>query len=214
MAFAKLKLPIHFVRRGATPQTGGAAASGISGAREGARFRRADHGARRGDRALVRIQGRQRSRRRAGLHDKPDIKLMFKNAAHRRRAFDAADQLARPDQRAEGFRAHRRRPGRPHQLVRADLDDEPVGRAEIRHQASPRRHALLQHDQWRPGLRRRQGRQDRAHDADRSHRTRTARPGPSRPGAKNSRRRARRRWRRTARTQSPSSIRPIACSIR
>ena len=108
----------------------------------------------------------------AGLHEKPDIKLMFKNAKIGAALLDAADQLARPDQRAEGFQSHRRRPGIPDQLVRADLDDEPVGRPQIRHEAQGRRHALLQHDQRRAGVRRRQGRQDYAHDADRSHRRR------------------------------------------
>ena len=88
----------------------------------------------------------------------------------RRGAADAADQLARSDQRAKGFRAHRRGAGLSDQLVRADADDEPVGRAQIRHQTAPRRHPLLQHDQWRAGVRRRQGRQDFAHDADRSQR--------------------------------------------
>ncbi len=72
-------------------------------------------------------------RSRAGLHPKPDCKLMFKNAAIGVELLDAADQLAAPDQRAEGFRAHRRRAGGPHQLVRADRDDEPVGRAEDGH---------------------------------------------------------------------------------
>ena len=72
----------------------------------------------------------------AGLHAKPDIKLMFKNAKIGAVAADAADQLARPDQRAKGFQSHRRRPGIPDQLVRADLDDEPVGRPQIRHEAA------------------------------------------------------------------------------
>ena len=40
--------------------------------------------------------------------------------------------------------------------------------------ACRRHHALLQHDQWRAGLRLRQGRQDRAHDADRFRRRRSA----------------------------------------
>ena len=49
----------------------------------------------------------------------------------RRFAFDAADQLARPDQCSEGFRSYRRRAGASHQLVRANSDDEPNGRAQI-----------------------------------------------------------------------------------
>ena len=148
-----------------------APAHGVPRAAEGAQLRRPDHDARRGDRPLVRVPQRQdqvalrpapEARRQADVQERRD----------RRRAADAADQLAQPDQRAEGFRPHRRRAGRPHQLVRADADDEPVGRPEDRHQARRRHHALLQHDQRRPGVRLRQGRQDRAHDADRPHRGR------------------------------------------
>ncbi len=111
---------------------------------------------------------------RRGLHKKPDVTLAFKNAAARRRAVDAADQLARPDQRAEGFQSHHRRAGGPVQLVRADHHAEPDGRLENGHAASRRQRALLQHDERRAGLRHRQGRQDRAHDADRFRRRRSA----------------------------------------
>ncbi len=72
----------------------------------------------------------------------------------------------------------------------------------------------LQHDQWRAGLRLHQGRQDRAHDADRPRRRRRrvldhrgarqeVHPAAARPPS-----------RRTARTPSRSSIRPTGCSIR
>ena len=96
-------------------------------------------------------------RRHAGLQER----------RARRRSADAADQLARPDQRAEGFQAHRRRARGSHQLVRADHHDEPERRPQDRREACRRHHALLQHDQRRAGLRLCQGRQDRPHDADR-----------------------------------------------
>ncbi len=92
----------------------------------------------------------------------------------RRRPPDAADQLARPDQRAEGIPADRRRRGRPRQLVRADRDDGAVGRLQARHQDAGRLDALLQHDERRAGVRHCAGRQDRAHDADRLRRQRPA----------------------------------------
>ena len=143
-------------------------------------------------------------RRHAGLQER----------RARRRSADAADQLARPDQRAEGFQAHRRRPRGSHQLVRADHHDEPERRAEDRHAACRRHHALLQHDQRRAGLRLCQGRQDRPHDADRLRRRRSAAMDHRGARARSSRRRARPRSLRTARTRSRSSIRPTACSIR
>ena len=68
---------------------------------------------------------RRHDRSGAGLHAKPDVQADVQERRGRRRAADAADQLARPDQRAEGFRAHGRRAGGPHQLVRPDRDDEP-----------------------------------------------------------------------------------------
>ncbi len=203
----------HPFRGGAASQDRGAAKPGFQGAPEGAQLRRPDHDARRGNRPLVRVPQRQdqvalrpaqEARRQADVQERRD----------RRRPADAADQLAQPDQRAEGFRPHRRRAGRPHQLVRADRHAEPVGRHEDRHEARRRHHALLQHDQRRPGVRLRQGRQDRAHDADRPHRGRRAVVDHRRPGARSSRRRARPRWRRTGRTRNRSSIRPTACSIR
>ena len=133
----------------------------------------------------------------------------------RRRPADAADQLARPDQRAEGLRAHRRRARGPHQLVRADRDDEPDrSGCKFGTPHAGRLDALLQHDQRRAGLRLRQGRQDRPHDADRPRRRRRAAVDDRGARARSSRRRARPRSRRTARTPSRSSIRPTACSIR
>ena len=50
------QIPDRPVRRGAASQIRGTAASGFQDARQGTQFRRPDHGARRGDRALVRIQ--------------------------------------------------------------------------------------------------------------------------------------------------------------
>ena len=58
-------------------------------------------------------------------------------------------------------------------MVRPDPDDEPDRRLEDRHAAGGRHATVLQHDQWRAGLRLRQGRQDRAHDADRFRRRRS-----------------------------------------
>ena len=75
-------------------------------------------------------------------------------------------------------------------------------------------HALLQHDQWRAGLRLCQGRQDHPHDADRFRCRRSAALEHRRARARPSRRRARPRSPRMGRTPSPSSIRPIACFIR
>ncbi len=110
----------------------------------------------------------------AGLHAKPDITLAFKNAAI------GASLLTPPinwlDQinAQKDFNLDRRRARGSHQLVGADHDGDDDRRLEIRHQARRRHHALLQHDQWRPGVRARQGRQDRAHDADRFRRHRPA----------------------------------------
>ena len=132
-----------------------------------------------------------------------------------RRVFaDAADQLARPDQRAEGFYARRRRTGGPHQLVRADAHDDADRALDVRHADARRLDALLQHDQWRAGLHHRQGRQDRAHDADRFRRHRSAAVDDQSARPRSSRRRARRRWRRTGRTPNRSSMRRTACCIR
>ena len=84
----------HSVRRGATPQTCGTAASGLQGAREGAQFRRPDHGARRRHRALDRIQGRHdHLARRPARQARHQIDVQERQ--DRRRAVDAADQLAR-----------------------------------------------------------------------------------------------------------------------
>ena len=73
----------------------------------------------------------------AGLHPKPDCKLMFKNAAI------GAELLTPPinwlDQinAQKDFVLTRRRAGGPDQLVRPDRHDEPVGRPEDRHAACP-----------------------------------------------------------------------------
>ena len=156
----------HPVGDGAASRVCGLAASGLPRASQGAQPRRAAQGPRRGDRPLVRDPRRQGDvgqraargcRGHACLQDRRD----------RRRSAHAADQLARSDQRAEGFQAHRRRAGGSHQLVRADHHDEPERRLEDRHAACRRHDALLQHDQRRTGFRLRQGRQDRPHDADR-----------------------------------------------
>ena len=72
-----------------------------------------------------------------------------------------------------------RRARGPHQLVGADHDAEPDRRLEVRLGHAGRQHALLQHDQRRPGVRPRQGRQDRAHDADRLRRRPIRSRGPS-----------------------------------
>ena len=156
--------------------------------------------------------GKVRSGR--GLRADADVTIAFKNAALRRRPADAADQLARPDQRAEGLQAHRRGARGSHQLVRADRDDGPVGRAQVRHAHARRLHALLQHDQRRAGLRLRQGRQDPAHDADRLRRQRSAAMDDPRARARAHAAAQDHARRRTARTPSRSSIRPTGCSIR
>ncbi len=150
----------------------------------------------------------------AGLHAKPDIKLMFKNAKI------GASLLMPPINWLDQINAQKDfilTVDGPEYLTNWFAQTLMMSQsAGLKYGTKLRRrhHALLQHDQRRAGLRRRQGRQDRAHDADRPRPKKTARRGPSRPRAKSSRRRARPRWRRTARTRSRSSIRPTACSIR
>ena len=177
------EVPDHPVGTGAAAQVCRPAIPGFPRPAEGAQPGRADHGARRGDRPLVRDPRRQgdlrrgaarRRRRDPGLQDRGDG----------RRAADAADRLARSDQRAEGFQAHGRGARGPHQLVRPDHHDEPERRLPDRHPARRRHHALLQHDQRRSGVRLRQGRQDRPHDADRLRRRRSAAVDHSRPRAR------------------------------
>ena len=56
-------------------------------------------------------------------------------------------------------------------------------RWKIRHRHAGRHDALLQHDQWRPGLRLCQGRQDRPHHAHRFRRRPIRSPGRSRRAA-------------------------------
>ena len=84
------------------------------------------HGARRGDRPLVRVPGRHASRSGAGLHPKDaDVKLMFKNAAL------GAGLLTPPINWLDQINAQKDfvltvdGPRGPHQLVRPDRDDEP-----------------------------------------------------------------------------------------
>ena len=110
----------------------------------------------------------------SGVLKDADVTRRVQERRARRGAPDAADQLARPDQRAEGIPAHRAGRRRARQLVRADRDDGADRRLQIRHADAGRLDALLQHDQWRAGVRHREGRQDRPHDADRSRRQTTA----------------------------------------
>ena len=151
----------------------GLAAPRLPQAAQGKEPHRAVHRARRGDRPLVQVRGRpdHLGRRRAR---RTPTSPWLQERGGRRRPADAADQLARPDQRAEGIPAHRRGRRRPRQLVRADRDDGAVGRLQVRHADAGRLDALLQHDERRAGVRHRQGRQDRAHDADRFRRQRPA----------------------------------------
>jgi hypothetical protein len=202
----------HLVGFRADDEGVGAPASQVPRAPARARSGRPDQGARRGDRPLVRHSRRQgqvgrrapcRARHHARVQDRGDRRL----AAH------PADQLARPDQRPEGLQPDRRRAGESHQLVGPDHDGDDDRRLEIRHEARRRHHALLQHDQWRPGVRARQGRQDRAHDADRFRRHRPAALDHSRARHEIHGRRARPRWRPMGRTRNRSSIRPTACCI-
>ena len=150
-----------------------------------------------------------------GIRKDADVTVAFKNAGARRRPADAADQLARPDQRAEGIRAHRRGRRRARQLVRADRDDGAVGGLEVRHADAGRLDALLQHGERRAAVRLCQGRQDRAHDADRLRRRATAQPwtiearGLEAHAAAQDHARAARPER-----ASRSSIRRTGCSIR
>ena len=213
MSLATTKLSLDPVRAGADAQDPASAPREFPQAAEGAELRRPDHGARRGSRPLVRVQGRHRSLARRAA---PEARLQadVQECRHRRRAAHPADQLAAPDQRAEGFRAERRRAGGPHQLVRADRDDEPVRRIEDGHADAGRLDALLQHDQRRSGLHLRQGRQDHPHDADRPHGRGWRVLDHRGEGREARRRRARRLLPLTVRMRSPSSIRPTACSIR
>jgi hypothetical protein len=151
----------------------GAALSEVPRAPLRAQPRRPDQGARRGGRPLVRDPWRQgrlarRAPSRAGHHAR------LQERDDRRLAADPADRLARPDQRPKGFQPHRRGAGGPHQLVGPDHDGDHDRRLAVRREAHRRHHALLQHDQWRTGVRLRQGRPDRAHDADRFRRHRSA----------------------------------------
>ena len=108
----------------------------------------------------------------SGVLKDADVTRGVQERHARRAAADAADQLARPDQRAEGIPAHRAGRRRPRQLVRADRDDGADRGPQVRHADAGRLDALLQHDQWRAGVRLCEGRQDRPHDADRSRRRR------------------------------------------
>ena len=169
MAFAKLKLPIILFGAAQLLKHAARRQSGIQGAGEGAQSRRADHGPRRGDRALVRVQGR-RDHTGAGLHAKPDIKLMFKNAevgaALLMPPINWLDQInAQKD-----FNLTVDGPKKLTNWFAQTLMLSQSAGLKYGTKMRARRHALLQHDQWRAGFRRRQGRQDHPHDADRSHR--------------------------------------------
>ena len=59
----------------------------------------------------------------SGVLKDADVTVALQERSARRGAPDAADQLARPDQRAEGIPAHRAGRRRARQLVRADRDD-------------------------------------------------------------------------------------------
>ena len=109
-----------------------------------------------------------------GMHAKPDVTLVVQKRHDRRLAAHTADQLAQPDQRAEGLHARDRRAGGPHQLAGTNLDDDADRRLEIRRPPARRHHALLQHGERRPALRLRQGRQDHPDHADRLRRNRSA----------------------------------------
>ena len=159
------------VRPVAAAEIPGVAAPGLSRAAEGKEPHRAVHRPRRGDRPLVQVRERPRHLGLGRAEGRRRHRRLQERGARRRPA-DAADQLARPDQRAEGIPAHRRGRRRPRQLVRPDRDDVPDRRPEVRHADAGRLDALLQHDQRRPGVRLCQGRQDRPHDADRSRRRR------------------------------------------
>ena len=78
-----------------------------------------------------------------GMHAKPDVTLVVQERHDRRLAAHPADQLAQSDQRAEGLHPRGRRSGGPHQLVRADPDDDADRALEIRHADAGRLHALL-----------------------------------------------------------------------
>ena len=71
----------------------------------------------------------------AGLHPAPDCKLMFKNATIGAALLMPPINWLRQINAQKDFVLIGRRAGGPHQLVRADRDDEPVGRAEDRHAA-------------------------------------------------------------------------------
>ena len=109
---------------------------------------------------------------RAGLHAKPDIKLMFKNAAI------GASLLTPPINWLDQINAQKDfvlTVDGPEDLTNwfaQTLMMSQTAGLKIGTQARRRHDALLQHDQRRAGVRLRQGRQDRAHDADRSRRGR------------------------------------------
>ncbi len=110
----------------------------------------------------------------AGRHAKPDITLAFKNAAI------GASLLTPPINWLDQINAQKDfnlTVDGPEDLTNwwaQTMMATMTVRLAVRHQARRRHHALLQHDQWRPGVRPRQGRPDRAHDADRFRRQRPA----------------------------------------
>ncbi len=115
----------------------------------------------------------------SGVLKDADVTVAFKNAAL------GADLLMPPINWLDQINAQKefaltvQGDDRLRQLVRADRDDGAVGRLEVRHADAGRLDALLQHDQRRAGVRLRQGRQDRPHDADRVRRERRRVRAPS-----------------------------------
>ena len=142
-------------------------ASGIPRAAQGAQSRRPDHGARRGDRPLVRVSRRQ-DPVGDGQRKKADVTLAFKNATL------GADLLMPPINWLDQINAQKDfklTVDGPEDLTNWFAQTIMVSQSagpRHRREAARRHHALLQHDQRRAGVRLRQGRQDRAHDADRS----------------------------------------------
>ena len=120
----------------------------------------------------------------AGLHAKPDIKLMFKNAKI------GASLLMPPINWLDQINAQKDfnlTVDGPEYLTNWFAQTLMMSQSaglKYGKKLQRRHHALLQHDQRRAGVRRRQGRQDHSHDADRSRPTKTARLGPSRPRAR------------------------------
>ena len=126
---------------------------------------------------------RQACARGAGCMPKPDVTLAFKNAAL------GAELLTPPINWLDQINAQKDfklTVDGPEDLTnwfaQTMMMSQTVG-WKIGTPLRRRHHALLQHDQWRAGLRLRQGRQDRPHDADRFRRRPIRSPGRSRRAA-------------------------------